>query len=71
VDAVTAALGLSDSMAEDIGVRDSGVEKFNALARARWLATLGGEDQAPNWRVMLDAAERIGLGTQEYQLRVM
>ena len=68
VDAVTAAAGLPDSMAEEAGVMEPGVEKFNALARMRWLATPGGEDQAPDWRVMLDAAERMGLGTQQYDL---
>jgi len=44
------------------------VEKFNAIARQRWLATPGGEDQAPDWRVTLEAAERVGLGTQQYEL---
>jgi uncharacterized Fe-S center protein len=68
VDAVTAASGLPNSMAEEAGVMEPGVEKFNALARVRWLATPGGEDQAPDWRVMLDAAEGVGLGTQQYHL---
>jgi uncharacterized Fe-S center protein len=68
VDAVTAAPGLPNSMAEEAGLMEPGVEKFNALARVRWLATPGGEDQAPDWRVMLDAAEGVGLGTQRYEL---
>jgi len=68
VDAVTAAAGLPNSTAEEAGVMEPGMEKFNAIARMRWLATPGGEDQAPDWRVTLEAAERVGLGRQEYEL---
>jgi len=68
VDAVTATPGLPNSMSEEAGVMGAGVKKFNAIARQRWLATPGGEDQAPDWRVTLEAAERVGLGTQQYEL---
>jgi len=68
VDAVTAAPGLPNSMAEEAGVMEPGVEKFNAIARMRRLATPGDEDQAPDWRVTLDTAERVGLGTHQYEL---
>jgi hypothetical protein len=68
VDFVTAMPGLPDSMAEDVGVMGRGDEKLNAIARARWLQTPGATSQAPDWRVMLSAGERVGLGTQRYRL---
>ena len=60
--------GLCARIGEEAGVMEPGVSKFNAIARMRWLATPGGEDEAPDWRVTLEAAERMGLGTQEYEL---
>ena len=68
VDFVTAMPGLPDSMAEDAEVMGRGDEKLNAIARARWLQTPGATDQAPDWRVMLAAAEGVGLGTQSYRI---
>jgi hypothetical protein len=68
VDMVNNSPGIPGSMAEAAGVMERGVDKFNAVARLRWKATPGATHVAPDWRVMLDAAERAGAGTQKYEL---
>lgn len=68
VDLVNASHGIPGSMAEAAGVLEPGVEKINAIAKMRWKATPGATHVTPDWRVMLKAAERVGLGTQRYKL---
>ena len=68
VDLVNASHGILGSMAEAAGVLEPGVEKINAIAKMRWKATPGATHVTPDWRVMLKAAERVGLGTQRYKL---
>ncbi|OYT49219.1 hypothetical protein B6U79_02260 [Candidatus Bathyarchaeota archaeon ex4484_231] len=68
VDLVNASHGIPGSMAEAAGVLQPGVEKINAIAKMRWKATPGATHVTPDWRVMLKAAERVGLGTQRYKL---
>jgi len=67
-DLVTAMPGVPGSMAEEAEVMAPGVEKLNAIARLRWLATPGAENCRPDWRIMLKAAENLGIGTQDYEL---
>jgi len=68
IDVANNSPGIPGSMAEVAGVMEKGAEKFNAIARLRWKATPGATDVAPDWRAMLDAAERAGAGTQRYDL---
>lgn len=68
VDLVNASPGIVGSMADEAKVLEPGSEKLNAIARMRWLATPGSNHLAPNWKVMLDAAEEVGLGRQRYRL---
>jgi uncharacterized Fe-S center protein len=55
VDLVNSSPGIPGSMAEQAGVMEKDVDKFNSHV-------------SPDWRVMLKAAEEAGLGTQEYEL---
>jgi len=66
VDLVNGSSGIPGSMAEKAGVLGKDVDKFNAIAKSRWSATPAAAHVAPDWRAMLDAAEKIGLGTQQY-----
>ena len=68
VDMANNSPGIPGSMAEIAGVMEKGAEKFNAIARLRWKATPGATHVAPDWRTMLDAAEKAGAGTQKYKL---
>ncbi|MEM1607470.1 MAG: DUF362 domain-containing protein [Candidatus Bathyarchaeia archaeon] len=68
IDMVNSSPGIPGSMAEVAGVMERGVEKFNAIARLRWKATPGAAHVAPDWRIMLEAAENAGAGTQNYEL---
>ena len=55
-------------MAEAAGAMERGAEKFNAIARLRWKAIPGATHVAPDWRIMLEAAEKAGAGIQQYEL---
>ena len=68
IDLVNASSGIPNSMAEAAGVLKPGVEKLNTIAKMRWKATPGATHVTPDWRVMLDTAEKVGLGTQHYNL---
>jgi hypothetical protein len=68
IDIANASPGIPGSMAESAQVLLPGTEKINALAKMRWNATPGAENVAPDWRVMLTAAENAELGTQSYKL---
>ncbi|MCX8170899.1 MAG: DUF362 domain-containing protein [Candidatus Bathyarchaeota archaeon] len=68
IDMVNNSPGIPGSMAEAAGVMERGAEKFNAIARLRWKATPGAAHVAPDWRVMLEAAEKAGAGKQDYEL---
>jgi len=68
VDMANNSPGIPGSMAEIAGVMERGAEKFNAIARLRWKATPSATHVAPDWRAMLDAAEKAGAGTQKYEL---
>ncbi|MEM1581862.1 MAG: DUF362 domain-containing protein [Candidatus Bathyarchaeia archaeon] len=68
IDMVNNSPGIPGSMAEIAGVMERGAEKFNAIARLRWRATPGATHVAPDWRFMLEAAEKAGAGTQQYDL---
>ncbi|MEM3047577.1 MAG: DUF362 domain-containing protein [Candidatus Bathyarchaeia archaeon] len=68
IDLVNASPGIPGSMAEAANALQPGAEKLNAVAKLRWNATPGATHVTPDWRVMMDAAERAGLGKQEYDL---
>jgi len=68
IDLVNSSSGISNSRAEAAGVLKPGTEKLNAVAKMRWKATPGATHVTPDWRVMLDTAEKVGLGTQKYNL---
>jgi len=55
-------------MAEAADVLQPGVEKLNAVAKLRWNATPDATHVTPDWRVMMNAAEEAGMGSQEYEL---
>ena len=60
--------GISGSMAEIAGVMERELEKFNAIAKLRWRATPDATHITPDWKVVLEAAESLGVGTQKYEL---
>lgn len=68
IDLVNASPGIPGSMAEAADVLQPGVEKLNAVAKLRWNATPDATHVTPDWRVMMNAAEEAGLGSQEYEL---
>ncbi|MEM2926365.1 MAG: DUF362 domain-containing protein [Candidatus Bathyarchaeia archaeon] len=68
VDLVNASIGIPGSMADEARVLEPGVEKLNTIARMRWKATPGATHVAPDWKVMLEAAENLGVGRQKYRL---
>lgn len=68
IDLVNASSGIPGSMAEAAKALQPGAEKLNAVAKLRWAATPGATHIAPDWRVMMDAAEKARLGRQEYDL---
>ncbi|MBS7627500.1 4Fe-4S binding protein, partial [Candidatus Bathyarchaeota archaeon] len=68
VDLVNASPGIPGSMADEAKVLEPGAEKLNTIARMRWKATPGATHVAPDWKVMLQAAEDLGLGKQKYRL---
>lgn len=68
IDLVNASPGIPGSMAEEASVLDPGAEKLNPIAKIRWNATPGATHVAPDWRIMLNAAEEAGLGKQRYRL---
>jgi uncharacterized Fe-S center protein len=68
IDMINNSPGIPGSMAEVARVLEKATEKLNAVAKLRWEATPGATHVAPDWRVMLDAAEKADAGTQKYEL---
>lgn len=69
VDLVNASPGILGSMAEVAGALNPFTEKLNTIAKIRWNATPKSTHVTPDWHVMLDVAEKAGLGSQRYNLK--
>ncbi|MEM3380577.1 MAG: DUF362 domain-containing protein [Candidatus Bathyarchaeia archaeon] len=67
-DAILNAPGLRGSAAEDIGAVDLGEDKFSALSKWPPFEVFKTEDQTRLWKIQFEIGEKLGLGTQEYDL---
>jgi uncharacterized Fe-S center protein len=67
-DAIIRAPGITGSAAEEIGVMRPGEDKFTGLSEYSPFAPFRNVDQTREWRIQFEVAEKLGLGTTEYEL---
>ncbi|MGQ9640100.1 MAG: DUF362 domain-containing protein [Candidatus Bathyarchaeia archaeon] len=67
-DAIVNAPGIVGSAAEEIEVMNRGDDKFSALSKWQPFEVFKTEDRTREWRIQFEMGEKLGLGTQEYEL---
>ncbi len=67
-DAIINAPGMKTSAAEEIKAIESGDDKFTNLSSYPPFKIFKSDDMTTGWRVQLDIGEKLGLGTQKYEL---
>ncbi|MEM3017488.1 MAG: DUF362 domain-containing protein [Candidatus Bathyarchaeia archaeon] len=67
-DAIIKAPGITGSAAEEIGVMSPGDDKFTGLSEYSPFALFRNVDQTREWKFQFEVAEKLRLGTTEYQL---
>ncbi|MBS7623435.1 DUF362 domain-containing protein [Candidatus Bathyarchaeota archaeon] len=67
-DAVIKAPGIAGSAADEVGVMRPGDDKFTGLSEYSPFAPFRNVDQTREWRIQFEVAEKLRLGTTEYEL---
>jgi uncharacterized Fe-S center protein len=67
-DAIINSPGIRGSAAEEINAMNPGDDKFLKLADWQPFEIFKNEDQTREWRLQFEVAEKLGLGTQKYEL---
>jgi len=67
-EAIINAPGIRGSASEEINALEPGTDKFTRLSEWSPFEAFRSKDRTANWRLQLELGEKLGLGTQRYEL---